>query len=163
MKRNQKGFSLIEVLISVLVISVGVLGIVALQVTSTVYAESSIHRGQASMLAREIVERMRVNTDESLAGNYDINTLPALTRVCTGAATDCSPSQIREHDLRSWSARVAALLPGSDASIVTDTSVDPVSVVVTLSWTSRRSAGVISGASMAKQQTFTFQLHGLGL
>jgi len=106
---------------------------------------------------------MRVNVDESKAGNYDINTLPTLTRDCTGAAKDCTTVQIREHDLRSWSARVAALLPGSDASIVTDTTVDPVSVAVTLSWTRRRSTGVISGASMAKQQTFTFQLHGLGL
>ena len=160
--RNQRGFSLIEVLIAVVIVGIGLLGIAALQITTNVYNEASLHRGQATMLAREMIERMRVNVDEAKAGSYDINALPTLTTDCTGAATDCTPAQMREHDLRSWSARVVALLPGGDATIGTDTTVDPVAITVTMIWAGRRSAGMVSDAPTAKQQAFTFQLYGMG-
>lgn len=162
MIRPNRGFSLIEVLVAVLIVAVGVLGIAALQITTTAHTESSLQRGQASMLAREIIERMRINVDEVKAGNYDINSLPTLTTNCTGSGADCSPAQIRAHDLRLWSARVTSLMPSGNASIVTDTSVDPVEVVVTLSWSSRRTAGMLSDAPTANSQAFTFLLHGMG-
>ena len=162
MSRGQHGFSLLEVLIAVLIVGIGLLGISALQITTSVYTESSMHRGHTSMLAREIIERMRVNVDQAKTGSYDINTLPTLTTDCTGAATDCTPTEIRQHDLRSWGARVTALLPGGDAIIDTDTSTDPVEITVTLIWTGRNSAGMDDEASTAKQQDFTFQLYGMG-
>lgn len=164
MNRLQRGFSLLEVLIAVLVVGVGVLGITALQVTSNVYNESSMHRGQAAMLAREIIERMRVNVDEAKAGNYDISVLPTYTTDCTGAATDCTHQGIMEHDLRLWSARVVALLPSGTATISTaDPTVDPVIITVTLSWAVRRSAGKLTASSDTRTvtQAFTFELHGL--
>lgn len=165
MNRAQHGFSLLEVLVSVLIVGIGLLGISALQMTTSVYTESSMHRGHTSMLAREIIERMRVNVDQAKTGGYDINTLPTLTTDCTGAATDCTPAEIRQHDLRTWSARVTALLPGGDAIINTVAPIDPedpVEISVTLTWTGRNSAGMEVGASAAKQQVFTFQLHGMG-
>jgi type IV pilus assembly protein PilV len=161
MSLDQRGFSLLEVLIAVLIIGVGLLGIAALQVTTNVYNESSLHRGQAAMLAREIVERIRVNADEAKAGSYDINALPTLVTDCTGAAKDCTPVQMKEHDLRLWSARVVSLLPSGDASIATDTSVDPVTIAVTLDWAERRSAGMLDDAPTTNQQVFTFQLYGM--
>lgn len=159
MKHNQQqaGFSLLEVMIAIVIIGVGVLGIAALQTTSSVMTESSVHRGQAAALATEIVERMRVNLAEAKAGNYDISVLPTLTRNCIGPSRDCSTSELKEHDLRVWSDRVAALLPSGNATISSsaDNGIDPVDITVTLQWDDSR------GRNAAVSQAFTFKLKGL--
>jgi len=156
-KQQQAGFSLLEVMIAVVIIGVGVLGIAALQTTSSVMTESSVHRGQAAALAIEIVERMRVNMTEAKAGNYDISVLPTLTTTCIGPAKDCSTSELKEHDLRVWSDRVAALLPSGSATISTsaDNGIDPVDITVTMQWDDSR------GRNAAVSQAFTFKLKGL--
>ena len=79
-KRNQAGFSLLEVMIAVIVVSVGVLGISALQTTSSVFTESALYRSQAASLATEMVERMRSNVTEAKAGGYNISSLPSHSR-----------------------------------------------------------------------------------
>ena len=139
-RQHHGGFSLLEVLLAVVVMAIGVLGIAALQITTSLYTESSLHRSQASMLAREVVERMRVNVDEAKAGNYDITTLPSLTSSCKGASASCSASQIKDYDLQVWGTRVAAMLPSGDAIIATtaDNGTDPVDVTITLQWDESR-------------------------
>jgi len=161
MKRRPQGFSLLEVLVATLVLSIGLLGIAVLHLTTSVYAESGLHRSQAAALSREIVERMRVNLDEARNGNYDLSTLPdpPLTTNCYGSGADCTPAQMRAHDLRLWSARVAAMLPSGDAVIATTPDPpDPLTVSqvsVTLSWDESR------GESGVVQQNFTFELFGV--
>lgn len=156
---TQKGFSLLEVLIATVVLAIGLVGIASLQLTSSVRTESSLHRGHAAELAREIFERMRVNYVEAKAGNYDIVTLPVITLNCEGATTNCTPEQMRDHDLRVWSARVAGLLPGSDASITTspDDGENPVTIGIAMQWDQSR------GEHAAVSETFVFKLMGLSL
>ena len=156
-ERNQAGFSLLEVLIAVVVLSVGVLGISALQTTSSVFTESAFYRGQAASLATEIVERMRSNVTEAKAGGYNITSLPTLTRNCVGPEKDCAPEDIKNHDLRVWSNRVANLLPSGTATISagTDNGSDPVDITVTLQWDDSR------GRNSPVTETFVFQLKGL--
>jgi type IV pilus assembly protein PilV len=162
---RQGGFSLLEVMISVIILAIGVIGIAALQLTTSVYNESSLHRSQAATLAREMVERMRINLDEAKAGNYDITTLPSLTRNCTGSTKNCTPTQMKDHDLRVWSARVTSLLPSANASINTDTSTDPVEITLHLSWDESRGQRTDANCldSNSTCQDFVFKLFGLGL
>jgi type IV pilus assembly protein PilV len=157
-RRSQSGFSLLEVLIALVVLAIGLLGIASLQITSSQYSESGLHRSQASALARELFERMRVNPVEAKAGQYDIATLPSLVTNCESAEAECTPAQLREHDLRVWSGRVATLLPGADAAITTseDNGEDPVDITITLQWDNSR------GQRAAVVQSFSFQLMGLG-
>jgi len=165
--RHEYGFSLLEVLISVIILAVGLIGIAALQITTSVYSESSLHRGQASMLAREIIERMRVNLDQAKTGGYDISALPSLTQDCSGTAADCTPAEMGAHDLRVWSARLAGLLPSGDAVIATnppaDPAVDPAVISVAISWNERRSRGltVATDEDLRTTQTFQFELFGV--
>ena len=154
--KRSGGFSLLEVLIAVLVLAVGLLGIASLQLASHSFTESSMHRSQASTLAREMFERMRVNPAETKAGSYDITTLPTLSTDCEQAEGDCTPAELRQHDLRVWSERIATLLPGADASITTSANngVDPVVVQITLQWNDSR------GQRPLVSQSFSFELKG---
>jgi type IV pilus assembly protein PilV len=154
---KQAGFSLLEVMIAIVIMGIGMLGIAALQTTSSVFTESAMHRGQAAALATEMVERMRANVTEAKAGNYNISSLPSLTENCIGPTKDCTPSQMKDHDLRVWSNRVASLLPSGTAAINSgpDNDTDPVDITVTLQWDDSR------GRNSPVSEAFTFKLMGL--
>ncbi|MDX1461356.1 MAG: type IV pilus modification protein PilV [Xanthomonadales bacterium] len=160
---HEKGFSLLEVLIAVLILAIGVIGIAALQMTTSMYQESSMYRGQVAMLSREIIERMQLNVDAAKGGAYNISTLPTgLTTNCKSATANCSTGDMVSHDLREWSARVADVLPGGDASIATDTSTDPVQITLTLKWDEARGQRLDdSDKVVLTEQAFVFQLYGL--
>ncbi|MDQ1303547.1 MAG: type pilus assembly protein PilV, partial [Pseudomonadota bacterium] len=59
--RRQSGLSLIEVLITVVLVSIGLLGLAGLQLTSVRNSNSSGERFMATTLAQDIIERMRAN------------------------------------------------------------------------------------------------------
>lgn len=156
-RNKQRGFSLLEAVIAAVILAIGLIAIASLQITTQLYSESSMYRSQASALAREIIERMRVNFDEAKAGAYDFTTLPVKTQVCTGSSVDCTTAQMADHDLRVWAARAQEILPGAAGTVVTTagaTGDDPVDITVTLSWHENRSERTAS-------QAFTFKLKGL--
>ncbi|HZX78205.1 type IV pilus modification protein PilV [Lysobacter sp.] len=70
MPSRQRGVGLIEVLISVLVMSIGLLGIAALQATALRSSQSSLERSQATVHSYAILETMRANLDAARAGVY---------------------------------------------------------------------------------------------
>lgn len=71
--RNQAGTTLIEILITVVLVSIGLLGLAGLQLTTVQNSNSSTERFEATVLARDIVERMRANRGVALSGDYDIS------------------------------------------------------------------------------------------
>ncbi len=104
---RDNGFSLIEILITVLVLAIGLLGLAGLQGTSLRNNQSAYVRTQATNLAYEIVDAMRANVTVARAGGYDI---------AYGAAP--SSSGIAQDDLTNWRARLATTLPTGDSEIV---------------------------------------------
>src|SRR6185295_1538044 len=70
--RRSRGFTMIEVLVSLVVLSIGLLGVAALQLTSLRSNHSSAMRSQATFLAYDIIDRMRANRAAAIAGKYDI-------------------------------------------------------------------------------------------
>lgn len=69
---NQAGFSLLEVLIAVLVLSVGLLGMAALQINAMKNNQSSYQRTQAVMLSYFMLDAMRTNRRDVADGNYNL-------------------------------------------------------------------------------------------
>ena len=69
--RCQRGTSLLEVLISVLIMAVGLLGIAAMQATALRNSQGSTERSQAVVQSYAIIDAMRANRERALAGDYN--------------------------------------------------------------------------------------------
>lgn len=126
-----KGFSLFEVLISMVVLSIGLLGLAGLQVTGLRNNHSAYLRSQATLLAYDIADRMRANSIAALGGSYNLalDATPATpAKDCT--ATSCMPAELAAYDLYNWFQRLTVVLPAGDSIIQLSSGV----VTITLQW-----------------------------
>ena len=121
-KKKQAGFSLIEVLVSALILSIGLIGVAGLQATSLKNNQSAYMRSQASAFAYDLADRMRSNLAGANAGLYD-PALAAMTVQCS-TPVGCTPQQLAENDLAEWLAAVAATLPLGSGFVCIDSTPD---------------------------------------
>lgn len=117
---TQQGSSLIEVLVSMLVLGMGILGISAMQTTTLKNNQNSYMRTQAVFHSQDIVERMLGNQAGVEAGNYD-DPAPVVTAACQSGA-GCSAAQMAAHDVAIWEAGVTAGLPSGSATVCLDST-----------------------------------------
>ncbi|HEY5602339.1 MAG TPA: type IV pilus modification protein PilV [Gammaproteobacteria bacterium] len=145
--RNSTGVSMIEILVTIVVLSIGLLGMAALQLTGMRSTNSATYRTQATLLANDIAERMRANIDavnENLymnvdsASNINCGAFPATHcseyyNAGAQAATACTTAQMAAYDINIWfcgvnsngarAGGVQAALPQAAATITcTDTN-----------------------------------------
>lgn len=118
------GFSLLEVLVAVLVLSIGLLGVAALQALSLRYNHEAYLRGQAVLLAYDMADRMRANSSAFSSTTSTYITATAADNGCTQTATadaaSCTSAQIAAHDLQEWNGSLASLLPSGAGVICKD-------------------------------------------
>ena len=79
-RKDHTGFTLMEVLIAVLILSIGLLGLASLQANGLRSNFSSYARSQAVILANDMADRMRANLTEAVAGTYNVNATVAARR-----------------------------------------------------------------------------------
>ena len=101
MPSKQAGFSLLEVMIAALVISIGMLGIAGLQLVGMKGSHQSFMRHQATFLVQDIVERIRANPSQiALYNNFDTDTAGSFS--CPAAkdcnSTVCSAQEMVNYD-----------------------------------------------------------------
>ena len=116
---KQAGFNLIEVMIALVVLSIGLLGLAALQVTSLQQNQSAYLRSQATLFAYDITDRMRANIDEVGNGSYFV-TSGATNTACinySASAAGCTASVMASHDVAEWQAAIAAELPDGSGRV----------------------------------------------
>jgi len=103
-KRNQSGFSLLEVLLAVVVISIGFLATARMQVEGLRSSQGAYFTSQATFMMRDIADRMRANPVGVANGYYrDFETAEGLTLwpACMTAQTECSVEEIYQADVSS--------------------------------------------------------------
>jgi type IV pilus assembly protein PilV len=112
-QHRQNGFGLVEVLVALVVVSVGMIGIAALYGQGLGAGRTALYRTQAVNLAADMADRIRMNRrgDASYGGG-------AANNGCDpGGNTNCTPAQMAAHDLFTWQAQVTALLPGGVGAV----------------------------------------------
>ncbi len=144
MRIGQTGVSLIEVLVSLLIMGIGLLGAAALQLNALKFTDSSALTSQASFIAYDMMDRIRANPD----GNYALANLDA--------APTSNINDTRAQDLADFAANAKAIGGVSAGSSI---AVNNRVVTITLQWSDARAANAASVSGVQSNgdglQTFT--------
>lgn len=140
---TQRGVSLIEVLITLLVLSVGLIGLAGLQMVSIQANKSAYYRSQATLLAYDIADRMRANQVQANTDVYFLN-YPA-----SSTAHEVSGNQANK-DLSEWLNALAQTLPDGTAAISRDERL----LSISIRWNDNR--GRVKARSDTQPYTETF-------
>ena len=111
---SPRGFTLVESLIALLVLSLGMLGAWSLQLSSLRAHNDSLQEALATELLRDMAERIRANSSAGASYTEVSGALPAIE--CTAAAP-CTPDELAAFDLAWFSRRAAALFPRGDTTV----------------------------------------------
>lgn len=99
-RRLDQGFSLVEILVSLVIVALGLIGVAKLQSTSLLSNTDAYYASLASFLSYEMAERIRVNPNGT--SNYAVvmSTLPPTSVDCV--ANQCSASNMARFDVQQW-------------------------------------------------------------
>ena len=150
------GFTLIEVAIAMLILSIGLLGVAGLHAKGMQATYQSQQRSVAMTQARDLIDRMRANLAGTRAGEY-LNTIPtaAPSPDCESAGSTCDASQLAMSDLYNWDDMNRRLLPSGQGSVAC-TDIDPgtpavlesgSACLITLRWDGDKTGAAGTGCS----------------
>ncbi len=115
-----QGVSLIEVLVSIVIASIGLLALAGVNASAVRYTKMSQYRATATQLVNDIGERMRANKQGFINGSYDFTinfagqaAKPVLSagELCDLPSSSCDAAQIANLDLKQWRILVRDQLP----------------------------------------------------
>ncbi len=142
LRSSQRGFSLIEIMVAVFVLSIGLLGMAALMATSLRNSQSAAYRSQAINLAYDALEMMRANKVNTRA--YRRNVYSSPTASCAGAEvpfTYNETSDLFTQDRNYWARKLCRTLPnGRGRVLVGGTIATGYTATINVCWSDNRSA-----------------------
>lgn len=173
LRYRNAGFSMIEVLVSLLIIVIGVLGMVALQSKAIPYTQDSVQRNTAMMLADDLLEIIRSAPADCTTAN---SCLKAPGTAFHAAPTSCIPNPAALADqIGCWAARASAALPGADALLTstfyicktsipgvvtscTTSSSSNAELEILVAWTVKNAADCMTGSTSTAAGNCTYRL-----
>lgn len=133
---KQKGFSLLEVLIALVVLSIGLLGLAGLQTFAFNFNHQSYERTQATLFLYDIIDRMRANRDNASLYStvYATAPLPAGSYPNCAVVSCASAADLAAFDVNQWKAALGAqrALPSGEGEI--EVPAGSTSVTVRIRW-----------------------------
>jgi type IV pilus assembly protein PilV len=162
--RRQDGATLIEVLVTMFVVAVALLGTAGLQLASTRYQQTAFMRSQALVEAQWIAEKIRANQAALVAA---LPTTPANAYLAqdTYAAADalptdpacglaaqvpCGTQEAAQKDVREWRQSLQARLPegrGSILPVSTGAAIDPIARQIVVMWIEKQQNATVDAES----------------
>ena len=157
------GFSLVEVLVALVVMSVGLLGIAKMQAVALSSTSVAGQRSLAALEAAGLAAEMHANRgywgSPAAAKKFEVKggtvtPLPGTSADCSAIAT-CAPAVMATYDLQQWatSLQTEALLPNYDAFIDCTVVTTPRSCTITIKWSEKSVALNSTAESQAESAT----------
>lgn len=150
LSRQSAGFTLLEILVSLLVISIGLLGMAGVQALSINNTNTARMRGIAAIKAESLAGAMHANTAywQNVSGTVTQSTLP--TAGSCGSSS-CTASQVAGYDVSQWSSELSAstlALPSASGTFSCASSTSaPVSCTITVSWQEKTMAPALTATT----------------
>ena len=119
-RKQQEGFTLVEVLVTMVIFVIGMLAVASLQMSAIGNNHGAYLRSQAMWLAYDMAERMRANPVAVDNNNY-INGSASAIASCT-QASGCSPAQMAQNDLHEWQNLLDNTLPNGEGVVCVDST-----------------------------------------
>ena len=170
---RQRGVSLIEVMMAVLIFSIGLIGLAGLVVMSTRSNHAAYLRTQVTFLASNMADRMSANPAGVWKGSYNSNAYPvAAATVGCGSGAACSSADLAVHDQQLWSNQLRTFLPNPVATIacggLTTAGYDPTSqlamrppyggnCIMTIKWSERADGDAANRGNVTPNFVWDFQ------
>lgn len=155
-KASQHGFSMLEILITLVIIAIAVLGTAGLQLNAMRLNKGSQFRTQAIFLASDITERMEANKAAAVLGTYAIATTSTVSVAATDcAATACDSASLAAWDKSQWEAAVSNLLPQASWTISQTTAGNPSTYSIVIRWIDRSDVKTVTSGTIVDSYTAT--------
>jgi type IV pilus assembly protein PilV len=156
------GFTLLEVLVALVILSIGLLGLAAMQASALSSTHGSQLESMVAIQARSLADAMSANPDYWSANSptftitasasnpkspvYGTGTpSPPTTGNCLNSTTCVgSPTNMAGYDVEVWANELLNLVPGANATI-TCTASAPVGCKITITWTEKTAAALNQG------------------
>lgn len=178
--KRSNGFGLVEVMVALIVISIGVLGVAAVQASALANTHNSQLESLLAIEARSLADAIQANSaywstsgvvpatvDIKPASGGAVTIKPSGTSalntsaVCNGTSI-CSAADMAAYDLTQWGQEFFAVVPNaSDALITCNTSTIPSNCTIQLSWVQKGQVAInagtqnSAGANAGTTQTYT--------
>lgn len=167
MRRTQRGMSLIESIVSLVILAIGVMGLLGVQLRTLTDQQQGVQRATAMRLADELFEKVKANPGNTFNISDPLNvkqwdwmddyvltwgTAPANNPNCTTAA--CTGQQRAQFDIRQWRLRLRNALPGGDVRVLR--LIDRPQLIVIIGWQLKE-----SGADAGLLTPFTLNIPGV--
>jgi type IV pilus assembly protein PilV len=178
MKRRGDGFGLIEVLIALVVMSIGLLGIAKMEGLALASTGVASMRSLAAIEASSLASAMHANTAYWAAGlapaSFTVSataTGPSISDPTLAAAADCTsasggaqpyctPARTAGYDVQQWGAALQALLPNYQATVNCSTVVGtPVTCTIQIAWAEKTVAINAQSVNGPAMQAPTYTLY----
>ena len=150
-RRHSRGFTLVEALVALIVLSIGMLGIAALQVEGLRSGRSALLRSQAIVLAADMADRIRANPTAQASYVKAADDTGAVTAACNPGGAGCTAAQMAAQDIAKWVGVVddrydnpaigRLALPGGRGTIAVDTTTVPATYRIVVAWTESGTQG----------------------
>jgi len=144
---KQQGFTLIEALLALLILSIGLLGIAGMHVEGMKSSHIAMQRMVVTIKTQDLLDRIRANASNTSVALSNYKVVVASNQACN-SGTNCTAENMMSHDLFLWQNDLNAYLPGNPVYDFTMTNVvDPVDgavisqlVTVNINWSDRGNA-----------------------
>lgn len=146
--RRLRGLSMIEILVTLVIVAFGVLGLLGLQARALSFQKDSFDRRNSAEMVAQLAERARANHLGFVSGNYAMNfsiatATPAGAPATCAAPAACTIAEVAARDRTQWAIELRRRMPGSAAYLEWNAA-DPRTLLVTLAWVEPTQGGAVT-------------------